>query len=269
MLKYILSLQFILCWSIAQCQDGHNQIGAKAAGIGYAYATVNDKWSLFNNPGGLGRLEETAAMASFENRFGIAGFNALGAGAITRLSLGTVGISAFRFGDDLYNEQVASLNFANSFGIASMGIRANYVQYSIEGLGTKGVVSLDVGGTAKLTELIQVGAYIRNINQASVNDINDQRVPTILYAGLGITPNEKLLLTIETEKDLDRDAIFKAGIAYQFLEMLSASTGIRTNKFTNFFGLSFVSQKLGIDYSLTWDNVLGINHQLSASYTLK
>lgn len=268
-MKYFLILFANLAFLNICAQNGNNEIGAPAAGMGYAYASINDRWALFHNPGGLGRVEETVALATFENRFGIAGLNALGAGFISRVPFGTVGVSAFRFGDDIYNEQIISANFANTYGIASLGVRANYIQYTIEGQGTQGLLAFDVGGTAKLTELIQVGAYIRNIGQAQISEINDQRIPTLLYAGMALKPTDKLLFTIETEKDLDEDARFKAGLQYQFLEKFTARTGIRTNNFTNFFGLSFISQKLGIDYASTWQNTLGLNHQLSVSYTLK
>ncbi len=264
-----LLLVFLIYPFAVQSQNGINQVGAKPAGLGYAVAATSDKWGLFNNPGGVGNIGETSAMVSFENKFGITGLNSLAAGFINKFSVGSAGLSVYRFGDDLYNEQIASLTYANTFGIASLGIRANYLQYSIEGLGTKGLITIDLGGTASLTELITVGAYIRNINQGQISEINDQRAPTILYAGLNFLPTKKLLVAIETEKDVDEEGLFKAGIQYEFLEKFSARTGVRTNRFTNFFGLSFITQNLTIDYALTLDNVLGTNHQASLSYSFQ
>ncbi len=266
---FILITLLLFNYSYSRAQNGINQIGARPAGLGYAYATIDDQWSLFNNPGGIGRLEQTSVMTSFENRFGIEGLNSLAAGFVTSLSIGSLGLSLYRFGDDLYNEQIASLAYANNFGIASLGVRANYLQYSIEGFGSKGVIALDIGGTATLTELINVGAYIRNINQAQISEVNDQRAPTILYAGVSFKPTKKFLIALETEKDVDQDGLFKMGIEYNFLKKFSARTGIRTNNFTNFFGLNFTSQSLSIDYALTLDDVLGTTNQVSLSYSFQ
>lgn len=262
------NLVILISYSL-KAQNGSNEIGARSNGMGYAYSTINDKWSLFNNPGGIGRLEETSALATYQNRYVISGLNSTGAGFLTNLKYLNTGIALYKFGDDLYNESIASVVAGNSFGIASIGIRANYLQYSIEGQGTTGVFTLDFGGNAQLTEELSVGAYIRNINQGQISDINDQRAPTILYAGIAYKTNEKLLLAAEAEKDIDYDARFKMGLEYKFLEKFLVRTGISTNDFTNYFGLGFISQKLGIDYALTYDDILGLSHQASLSYSIK
>lgn len=270
MKSFLLSLSLSLLLNLqGLAQNGTNQLGAKPASMAYASSTLEDRWAVFNNPGALGNNQETSTFAAFENKFGIEGLNSLGAGFITSLSLGSIGLSVFRFGDGLYNEQIASMVYANTFGISSLGLRVNYLQYSIEGLGTKGVLTLDFGGTAQLTELIRFGAYIRNINQAQVSEINEQRAPTLLYAGISINPTEKLVIALETEKDIDRPAVFKAGIEYRFLPKFFARTGVKTNELVNYFGLGFLSQNLTIDYALTWDNILGTSHQAALSYIIK
>lgn len=237
--------------------------------MGYAYSTIEDRWSVFNNPGGIGGLKETTAFAAFQNRFGIDGLNSVGAGFITNLSIGSTGIGLYRFGDDLYNEQIASILYGNQFGISSLGARLNYLQYSVEGLGTRGILTVDFGGTAQITELVKVGAYVRNITQSEVSEINDQRAPTILYAGISFIPSEKLVIVVETEKDIELDPIVKAGIEYQFLSKFYARTGLKTNDLINYFGLGFLSQNLAIDYALSWDSTLGTSHQASVSYIIK
>ena len=250
-------------------QNSINELGARSTSLGNAYSTVNDKFALLNNPGGIGGLKETSALASFKNNYGVSGLNSMAAGALSSLPIGTAGITVFRFGDDIYNEQIASLVYANKFGIASLGIRANYVQYTQEGLGSQGNMTIDFGGTASITEVIGFGAYIRNINQAQLKDSREQNLPTLLYAGLSIKPTNKILLAIETEKDLDNDAVFKAGLEYKFLDKFFARTGIKTDDFTNHFGIGFISQKLGIDYAMTWHQTLGLSHELSLAYTIK
>ncbi|MDZ7646337.1 MAG: hypothetical protein U5K54_03660 [Cytophagales bacterium] len=61
------------------------------------------------------------------------------------------------------------LGFGNKFGIASLGVKANYIQYQADGFGTYGAVSIDFGGLAELTDQLSIGAYITNLNQAKLN----------------------------------------------------------------------------------------------------
>lgn len=270
MKKAVFFLVALILLSITlKGQNGINELGARSNGIGNAYATINDKWSLFNNPGGIGKLTETSAMVSYQNRYGISGLNSTGAGFLTHFDFLNAGIALYKFGDDLYNESIASIIAGNSFGIASLGVRVNYLQYTIEGQGSTGVFTIDFGGNAQLTEELFVGAYIRNINQGQISEINDQCAPTILYAGAAYKPTDKLLVAIEAEKDIDFDAKVKMGLEYKFLEKFVARTGVSTNEFANYFGLGFISQKLGIDYALTYDDILGLSHQASLSYIIK
>jgi hypothetical protein len=45
------------------------QIGARSAGLGGTGLTFNDVYSVYNNPGAFGALENTAIGLNYENRF--------------------------------------------------------------------------------------------------------------------------------------------------------------------------------------------------------
>lgn len=268
-LKYILTYFFLLVNSLLFAQNGISQLGARPAAMGYAYATESDSWTIYNNPGGIGKLREVSALFAYENKYSIPGLSVMGAGFITRLPLGTAGLSVFRFGDDLYNEQMMSLSYGNQFGIASLGIRANYLQYTIEGFGNKGIVSIDFGGIAHVTENLIFGAFIRNINQAKVADLADERAPTLLNAGLSYRPIDRLHINIEAEKDLDYDASMRIGMEYLLYKTLAIRTGVSTRPFTSYAGLGFTKGKFQLDYALTKKSKLGYCHQASVVFKIK
>lgn len=269
LLKYLFALIFFIITYPCISQSGLQQIGARSAGMGYASATIRDTWSLFNNPGGLGNLKETSAVFAFENKFSITGLNVMAAGITNSFRIGTVGISALRFGDELYSEQAASLSFGNKLGIASLGVRVNYLQYNIEGFGNKGIATIDFGGVAEVTDQLRFGGYIRNINQAQISELAEERIATTLNAGLSYRPIKKVILSVEAEKDIDYDAFLRAGLEYQFLKKLTVRTGLKTAPFTNYFGLGFKVSKITIDYSLALHPILGLSHQAAVAYLLK
>lgn len=262
-MRAYFTILFLLFISTTFGQNGLHQIGSRPAGMGHTYAAEKDSWSLFYNPAGISSIQTTNLLFAYESRFNIEGLNNIGAGAITHTKIGSVGISAFRFGDDNYNEQTASLAFGNKYGIASLGGKLNYVQYTLEGFGDKGIISFDVGGTAMLGEHLIVGAYVRNINQAKLSDLEDEKVPTLMNAGISYLPIEKLHINVEAEKDLDYDAILRMGLEYNFYKKLFIRTGISTGPFHQFAGLGFHLSLLQVDYAMSKDRNLGYSHQAS------
>lgn len=268
-MKYLFLLAFGFFFINSFGQNGLTQIGARPAAMGYAYATEADAWSFFSNPGGLGQLNELSSFFAYENKYGVEGFNSMGAGLVSNLAIGSFGVGAFRFGDDLYNEQAVAFGYGNKFGIASLGIKANYLQYNIEGLDSRGVLMIDFGGIATITDQLIFGAYIRNINQAQVSELEDERAPTSLNAGVSYRPFEKLHLNIEAEKDIEYDATIRIGTEYLIFEKLAVRAGINTEPFTNYAGLGFRTARLFIDYAVTKDRFIGYSHQASVIFKMK
>jgi len=239
-------------------------MGAKANGIGYASATVSDSWGLFNNIAGLASLENTTASFTYDAHPSLMGANRTAAVLAMPIKIGVAGIGAYRFGDDVYSEQVLTVGYSNQFGIAALGAKVNYIQYQAEGFGSKGVVSLSLGGIAKITPELSIGAYITNINQPSISE--DEKLPTRLNAGLSYSPHDKILLATEIEKELDYEATLKIGMQYKFHEKLVGRTGYNLNPNAAFFGLGFKTKKFLLDYALQYNVTLRFSHQASVSY---
>lgn len=180
------------------------------------------------------------------------------------MPIGVITGGIYRFGDDLYNEHLISAGFASKFGLASLGAQVNYVQYSATGFGTKGVVTVNLGGIAELTPHLVIGAYVINLNQPEIS--SEEKLPTKLVAGLGFKPIEKVFIALEIEKDLDFDPTWKTGIEYAFHKKFSARTGFNLHPNTGFFGLGFKTKKFLIDYAIQYNVQLGISHQATIGY---
>lgn len=258
-------LLLFTCFGLASAQSVSTQIGARANGMGYASAALFDAWSVFNNPAGSAKLESTAAGFTYDLHPTPVGANRTAAViAVPIRPIGVITGGAYRFGDDLYNEHVISAGFASKFGLASLGMQVNYIQYAAEGFGTKGVASVSLGGIAELTPQLSIGAYIVNLNQPKIS--GEEKLPTRLVAGLGFKPVEKLFIATELEKDLDIDPTWKMGLEYAFHKKFSARTGYNVQPNTGFFGLGFKTKKLTIDYTVQYTVSLSFSHQASIGY---
>jgi hypothetical protein len=233
--------------------------------MGYASATLFDTWSVFNNPASTAKLESIAAGFTYDLHPTPIGANRTA--AVIDIPVRPVGVitgGVYRFGDDLYNEHVISAGFASKFGLASLGVQVNYIQYSAAGFGTKGVASINLGGIAELTPQLLIGAYIVNLNQPKIS--GEEKLPTKLVAGLGFKPIDKLFIATEIEKDLDLDPTWKMGLEYAFHKKFCARTGYNLRPNTGFFGLGFKIRKLTIDYTVQYNVSLSFSHQASVGY---
>jgi hypothetical protein len=239
-------------------------MGGRANGMGYASSGLFDEWGIFNNIAGIAKIESTTASFAYDLHPSLTGGNRTAAVVAMPTYFGVGGIGVYRFGDNVYNEQIISAGFSNTFGIASLGLKVNYIQYQTEGFGTKGVMSINFGGIAQLTPMLAVGAYITNINQPELNEF--EKLPTKLTAGLSITPTEKINVITELEKDLEYDPTWKAGIEYKFHTKFTARTGYNINPNTAFFGLGFKTKKFNIDYAIQHNVLLSLSHQASVTY---
>lgn len=265
----LLLLILIFSGNRAVAQSVSTLVGARGAGMGYASATLRDEWSLLNNVGGLSKLNQPVTAFACEVRPGLIGANRASAVFSFPLKTGVSGFGLFRFGDDLYNEQIISAGYSNQFGIASLGLKLNYIQYRAAGYSTRNALSLNFGGIAQITPLILVGAYIVNLNQPKLSSIDKERLPTKLVTGMSFKPIERLLLAVEIEKDLDYDPTFKMGMEYQAQKKIYFRTGFNYHPNAAFLGIGYVIRKVKIDYSLQYSSSLSASHQACASYQLE
>ncbi|MBX2969609.1 MAG: hypothetical protein KF803_09560 [Cyclobacteriaceae bacterium] len=264
-MKHVLLALLILFAIRAGAQSVSTLMGARANGMGYASAALFDSWGIFNNMAGIARLDEPSAIFVYDLRPALPGGNRTAAGLAWPTQAGVIGGGVFRFGDDVYNESLLTAGFSNQFGLAALGVKVNYIQYSAEGFGRKGVFTIGFGGIAELTEQLSVGAYITNINQPKISE-DGERIPTLLTAGICFKPTSKIIIATELEKDLEANANWKTGIEYSFHKKFCARTGFNLKPNTAFFGLGFKTPRLAIDYAIQHTVQLSLSHQASVNY---
>ena len=277
-MKKIYSLFFLLflLFSISLqnfcfAQFGQIEAGARTYGMGRTSLTVSDSWAVFNNVAALSDVKGTEGFLGYSNRFTLSGLHTLQAGAtFDSFFNGKMGVGVTRFGDDLYNEHRLAIGYSHKINTMSIGIQANYLQTSIQGYGTRRNFALEMGGLAQLSEKLFLGMHIFNINQAKVSDFEDERIPTIMRIGISFRPVEKVMVNIETEKDTEYPASFKAGLEYQAIEWnerkVFIRTGITTAEFLAHFGIGYYKRNFGVDYAFTTLPQVGYSHHVGLVY---
>lgn len=278
--------------------NGPGVRGARAAALGNASVALDgEAWAVANNPAGLGSLARPAAGFYAQNRYFSAALN-VGAAAVA-LPLGApqspetateepgaapvaaapvappawarrgvVALEAQRFGGALYNETRVGAGYGYRLGQISVGARVEMLQISIEGLGSRRVALASLGGQIEvLPGKLTLGVYGYNLGQARLASYQDERVPTVLRAGLAYRPTAQVLLALETEKDVERPANFKAGAEYRPVGALAARVGVASLSEEISAGLGVRLRDFGLDYAAAFQAVLGFSQHLSVTKT--
>jgi len=87
--------------------------GARSAGMSGASLTLSDGWSIFNNSGALGSIEQSHYFLGYKRPFGLSVFQTLAAGYVHHSEKYNLGVAFLKFGDPFYNEQQIRIGIGN------------------------------------------------------------------------------------------------------------------------------------------------------------
>jgi hypothetical protein len=222
---------------------------------------------LFNNVSTSASLKETRVGFTCDAMPAFPTFNRMAASFLLPTKLGVLSAGAYKFGDDLFSEQIFAVGYANQFGLASLGVKGQWLQVKAEGFGQKQVFTFSFGGIATLTPRLKIGAHIYNITQPKIYE--KEKVPTILTLGFAVSTTDKITVYGEVEKNLDYNALIKGGVEYQIHKKVSVRTGVNIDPAAGFFGFGYQQRKMRFDYAYTYNVVLPSRHQVGIQYILK
>ncbi len=244
-------------------------VGARAAGLGHAAVTMRGAGALFANLSGVTSVKQPTLFAGYENRFGLSeGLHAVAAGLVQPTRYGIGSLSVYRFGDALHSHHRLSLGYSHRIEQFSLGLRLSQHQYFTEGFGSRFRTVIDVGGQAQLSPQFIFGLQLLNVTQATLSEVTQENIPTLVQVGLSYRPAAAWLVSAEVEHEVTQRPNLKLGVAYTALKMFSLRTGINSRELRQFFGLGWKHRILDADYALSTHPQLGLSHQVSIRYRL-
>ncbi len=262
----------LICWAFASASGycyGQNpdfSLGARSSALSGTNVTLADGWSLVNNVAGMAESEITTGRLTYRDRYGILSLQTLGLVIQHPVSLSTVGIGLYRYGDPVFNQQKLSIGAANKIGFISLGLSGSILQYSFEGVGTKSVVVMEFGGMIDLIPKVTIGAHVFNFNLARIQSL--EPVPVIMKIGAAYEVTSELDFFTEVNQILNYDPIFSFGFEYMLVNWMVLRTGVRTTPFSGSAGLGFNHKGFLLDYSFSNRQILGNIHEITLGYDL-
>ena len=87
-----------------------------------------------------------------------------------------------------------------------------------------------------------------------------------MKAGLGGYFSSKVLVLLETEKELTQKPILKAGIEYKPLDNFYLRMGVSNNPTLSTFGIGCMLKNLQLDLAVAYHQTLGVSPQIGFTY---
>jgi hypothetical protein len=242
--------------------------GAQAAGLGFATVALEGRMGVWSNAAGLSTVRNRQILSGYENRYGlIEGLHAMLGAYLHPFRQSAVGVSFYRFGDDIFSQHKLSLSAGHQMGQFSGGLRLNQHQYSMEGADTRFALAIDVGAMMRLSSQLRIGMQISNISQARVSRQTGERIPSILSVGINYQPDQGLNLLAEVTYELDYTPTVKVGLEYQPAELISLRSGVNSGpQPLLFMGLGLRHRVIHFDYALEMHQQLGVAQHIGLAY---
>jgi hypothetical protein len=271
MKKFYLAFFFLLSFYNLFAGGGNISAGARSSAVANASVCYSDLWSAFNNQAGLANIKKFTTGVYFENRFGLSelGVKSFALGMPAGESAG-IALSGTYFGYSLYNEKKIGLGVGKSFGKVKAGIQLDYLSTVIaENYGTHNAFTGEAGIIAEPLQNFLLGFHIYNPTQAKMADYGDEKIPVMMRLGALYKFSEKVLVSVEDEKEVDAENMVKAGIDYRIAEPLFLRAGFATNPEIGSFGFGLQFGQFVLDAAASFHQVLGFTPHISLQYEAK
>ena len=272
-LKKILVKNVVLyavfnAYMAGDCHAGNDNypLGARSAGMATASVVLTDVWASANNQAGLGFLEQPTAALYYENRLNVKNLSLQAATFAIPVQSTTIGVNYRYFGFSKYHESKFGLAVAKQIGEKfALGVQMDYFQTHFAGdYGNVGILCAEIGLLCKPVENLIVGAHLFNVARSKQKVNYDELMPTIMRLGVGYTIHDKATVSVETEKDLRMNAIFKGGLEYSPIDDLFLRCGMSNGTMHQFsFGLGYEWKNLTVDISFSHHKFLGFSPHIS------
>ncbi|MFO7829142.1 MAG: hypothetical protein R6V23_11000 [Bacteroidales bacterium] len=236
----------------------------KSAAMSNTSVALTDIWSVYHNQAGLGYIDDITLGIFHQSGF-IKQQNMQGIGIAYPTKTGTIAASYSYYGFSQYNEMQAGLAFGRSFTKHfAVGLQINYLSTRIaDNYGSANTVNFEVGILSQPVDNFFIGAHVYNPSRSKTGN---EIIPTIFKFGAGYLFSDKLYFSIETEKDLEHDAIFKTGLSYQLIEIVSLQAGVSTNPTRYSFGIGFHYININAHVGFLKHQTLGFTPSFTLSY---
>lgn len=243
--------------------------GARQSGMSGSGVVVSDIWSSYHNQAGLADLNGFTAGLFYSKMFNLNDLKETSfAAAIPVEKYGTAGLNYSYSGSSASNFSKFGLAYAKRLGKRiTAGIQIDYLRFVQLNYGNSGAAIGEIGFIAEPIKNLFIGAHVFNPWRAKFSGTDDY-ISSVLRIGAGYYFSDKVLFTAETEKNIDKPIVFRAGTEYNLITGLYLRGGVALNPTKYSFGLGYNYKGITADVAYISHNILGYYFQFGLGYTL-
>jgi len=260
-----LLIQMSFLMQVTASGDNH-PAGARSAGMAHASVALTDLWCFYHNQAGLAYIE--ALSLGFSHQAGyIPEMDHQALALLVPVPSGALAGSYTQYGFKHYQESKTALAYgrylAKNF---SAGIQLDYFHTRISGIyGSAHQLTFEAGMHFRVNGQWSVGTHFFN-PLGAIKGGNGELLPVIFRLGALWKPSAPLLMLVEVEKNLEKQAIPKLAAEYQLISNFCLRTGVSLNPALHFFGLGYARKGLQADLAFSFHPTLGSIPNFALSY---
>ena len=253
------------------------------ASAGSVVASKGGESSLFHNPSGLAEVDNFQVNSGYGNLYNLSFLPYTSLGLIIpskygKFGMSFQGLSVNYLGNKLITEKALGFSqgvyFQNDRNSSlSLGYTVNYLSIdqgtTVSGnkLGSAATIGLDLGILATYRKRHRVGAFVKNINNPTFEEVP---MPRRLNIGIAYSPYVGVMTSFTTSRLLGSSSTqYMSGLIYKLNHILSLSTGFQSNPNRMGAGFQIHAMKINFGYGLLTHHVLPITHQFSLGWAVE
>jgi len=244
--------------------------GSRASGMGNAFVSQFDVFSVYHNQAGLANIERTSISFFYENRFLVKEMSSR-AGLLTfHTGSGNFAVQYNSFGPPQWREGNAGISYARHLSKKlSTGLQLNYYSTRLPEINRAiSTVSFELGTIYQITENTFLGAHIANPYAPNLTTlVYDETIPWRLSLGGHTNFNKQFTLSYEAEAVKGFVPNIQLGAQWEAIDNFFVRGGFNTSPSRFFAGFGYVTSFFTIDTAFIYHQYVGYTPSVSLIFS--
>lgn len=254
----------------AHAQPLTGVFGAEARMLGGVSSTLNNLWSITNNPAGMSEVKHFQVGLYSEQWYAQPELKTGSMAALLPFKHVSVGAAVSYYGFAAFNQQRYTFSISKPLGkVLSLGVQGQYLGTFIQDYGSAGNWAVGMGLWAKPLKQLSLGLFIFNPTRSTYGQHTTERIPTYTNLGCTYEVSDKVKLLFEAQQHLEQRLQWRSGLRYQVIDLFALALGVSSTPTVYSFGVELKVKNMQLGLASTIHEVLGYSPHLGLTLPVK
>ena len=269
-LKYFIFTMLVSLQVVVFGRSNVYPTGSRAAGMGNAFVSQYDVFSVYHNQAGLANLERTSISFFYENQFLVKEMS-VRAGLLTfHTGSGNFAVQYNSFGPPEWRESNAGLAYSRYLSKKlSAGLQLSYFGTRLPEVNRSvSTFSFEMGAIYQLTNNTFLGAHLANPYAPAITTTSySESIPWRFTIGGHTNFTNEFTFAYEIETTRSATPVLQLGAQWEAAENVFLRGGFNTGPARVFAGFGYVSNFFIIDAAFSYHQLLGYTPSVSLIFS--